>query len=108
MKNFIQPGANITVVAPGLVASGDGVLIGSLFGVATGDAESGAEVTLVRHGVFSLPKLSAQAWTVGEKIYWDGSECTTVVSTNKLIGVAVEIAADPSATGKVVLDGTAR
>lgn len=108
MKNFIQPGVNLTVVATATVVSGDGVLIGSLFGVATGGAAIGENVTLVRHGVFSLPKLSAQAWTVGQKIYWDGSECTTVVSTNKLIGVAVEVAADPTDVGLVVLDGAAR
>lgn len=38
MRNFVQPGLNVTVIASGGVSSGDGVLIGSLFGVATGDA----------------------------------------------------------------------
>ncbi|MDR6264888.1 DUF2190 family protein [Roseobacter sp. N2S] len=108
MKNFIQTGANISVIAAAAADAGDPVLMGSLFGVATSDAAIGETVTLVRTGVFELPKTSAQAWTVGAKIYFDGSACTTVVSTNKLIGVAVQSAADPSATGIVLLDGAAR
>lgn len=108
MKNFIQTGANISVIAAAAASAGDPVLMGALFGVATSDAAIGETVTLVRGGVFELPKTSAQAWTVGAKIYFDGTECTTVVSTNKLIGVAVAAAADPSATGIVLLDGAAR
>ena len=107
MKNYIQAGENITVAAPADVNAGDGVLIGSLFGVATGKALSGANVTIVRRGVFTLPKTSAQAWTVGAKIYWTGTECTTTASGNTLIGLAIQAAADPSATGTVLLDGGA-
>jgi len=109
MKNFIQPGENISVPAPADVASGAGVLVGSLFGVSTGAALSGESVTLVRRGVFELPKISAQAWTVGAKIYWNNTakECTTVTSGNTLVGLAVQAAADPSDTGIVLLDGGA-
>lgn len=108
MKNYVQAGKNISIIAAAAAASGDPVLVGSLFGVATGKAAIGDTVTLTREGVFELKKTSAQAWTVGQKIYFDGTECTTVVSTNKLIGVAVQVAADPSATGFVLLDGAAR
>ncbi len=105
MKNYIQPGEKITVPAPAAVASGDGVLVGSLFGVAATAAASGADVTIVRKGVFSLKKLSAQAWTLGAKVYWDNTnaQCTTVASGNTLIGHAAAAAADPSATGVVIL-----
>ena len=47
MKNYIQPGDTIAAIAPATVLSGAGVLIGSLFGVASGDAASGAEVLLM-------------------------------------------------------------
>ena len=44
-KNYIQPGHTITVAAPtGGVLSGDGVLIGTLFGIAQYDAVEGADV----------------------------------------------------------------
>lgn len=108
MKNYIQPGANLTVVAPADVTSGAGVKVGVLFGVAQGDALSGADVVICAEGVFELPKTSAQAWTVGAAIYWTGSACTTATTAgNLLIGVAVAAAANPSATGIVRLNGAA-
>lgn len=110
MKNFIQAGDNITVTAPYDVTAGGGVLVGSLFGIAVGDATSGDKVTIVRKGVFSHAKTSAQAWTFGAKIYWDATNkvFTTTATSNTLVGVAVAAAANPSATGKVLLDGAAR
>jgi predicted RecA/RadA family phage recombinase len=38
MKNFVQPGNTITLTAPYAVASGDGLLVGYIFGVAAGTA----------------------------------------------------------------------
>jgi len=109
-KKYIQPGNEITwtnedVTGAADVASGDGVVAGSLFGVAQTDIAVGDSGTLALIGVWELPKVSAQAWDVGDKIYWvaaDG-ECTTTAGSNKLIGVAIEAAANPSATGKVRL-----
>lgn len=107
MRNFVQPGNTVTVAAPYALASGAGALVGTLFGVASGAADNGAEVELVTEGVFELPKLSAQAWTVGAVIYWDNTNkwCTTVVGSNVAIGKALAVAANPSATGIVRLSG---
>jgi predicted RecA/RadA family phage recombinase len=108
MKNQILPGNTTDVAAPYAVLSGGGCLVGSLFGVAAYDAAITATVTLYHTGAFNLTKLSAQAWTVGALIYWDDAakNCTTVVATNKLIGVAVKVAANPSAAGWVRLNGS--
>jgi len=107
MKNYVQDGKIITVTAPsGGVVSGQGVLIGAgLFGVAQKTAAQGTPVALVTRGVFTLPKTSAQAWTVGALIYWDSDpgECTTTSTDNTIIGVAVAVAANPSATGTVLV-----
>lgn len=110
MKNFVQPGEHITVPAPADVISGQLVVSGALVGVAQFDAASGEEVVLVRRGVFDLPKTGAQAWTVGAKVYWNGTDAvlTTAASGNTLVGVAVLPAANPSDTGRVLLDGTVR
>ncbi len=110
MKNFKQPGDVVTIVAAAVLASGVGVLTGALFGVTQAAAASGAEVEVKRTGVFELPKTSAQAWTVGVKIYWDDTAkvCTTSNSSTTLIGCAAAIAANPSAVGLVLLDGTVR
>lgn len=110
MKNYIQPGNSISwtnedVTGAADVASGDGVVAGSIFGVAKVDIPVGESGELDLVGVFSLAKVSAQAWTYGQRVYFDAStgEATTTASSNKLIGVAVEAAANPSATGKVRL-----
>lgn len=77
------------------MTTGDGLLVGSIFGVAAGDAASGATVEAALTGVFDLTKIGSQAWTVGAKIYWDDTNkrCTTVATDNTLIGVAVEAVA---------------
>ena len=110
MKNYIQTGGVVTVTAAADVVSGAGVLVGAIFGVAQADAKSGTEVSLVRGGAFELPKTSAQAWTVGAKVYWDDTAkvVTTTATANTLIGAALVAAANPSATGIVLLDGAVR
>lgn len=106
MKNYIQPGDTVTVSAPATVASGAGVLVGSLFGVACGAAASGAEVEVKTTGVFELPKTSALAISVGDLIYWDNTaKEVNKTNTNKAIGVAVSAAANPSASVLVRLNG---
>lgn len=106
-KNYIQPGSTVTVPAPADVASGAGVLIGTLFGVAQGAALSGAEVEIKTDGVWEFPKTSAQAWTVGAAIYWDDTSkvMTTSASSTTLVGKALAVAANPSPTGIVRLSG---
>ena len=108
MKNFIQAGEVVEAIAPYDVASGDGVLLGTLFGYATHAALSGKPVNIKTRGVFEGKKTSAQAWaTVGLAIYWDNTakELTTTVSTNALVGKNLAAAANPSATGIVRLNG---
>ena len=57
MRNYVQEGETVTVAAPtGGVKSGDGVLVGALFGVACFDALQTAEVEIQTEGVFDLPK----------------------------------------------------
>jgi predicted RecA/RadA family phage recombinase len=106
MKNKIQDGSNLTVTAAANITSGDGVRMGMLFGVAQATVLSGADVVLATEGVFELPKLSAQAWTVGQAIFWTGTQCTTVTTGNLFIGVATAVAVNPSATGLVRLNGS--
>ena len=110
MKNYVQPGSTLTLTAPYAVTSGDGLLVGSIFGVAAGDAASGATVETALTGIFDLTKIGSQAWTVGAKVYWDDTNkrCTTVATDNSLIGVAVEAVAGGAGDtiGRVRLNGT--
>ena len=111
MKNFIAVGNAIEFTAGADVGSGDGVLFGSIFGVAAGDVASGARGVLNVTGIFDLPKAPSQAWTEGVKVYWDDTNkrCTTAVTSNTLIGVAVKAVGGTAdeTTGRVRLNGAA-
>lgn len=104
----VSDGCTLTVAAPYDVASGAGALVGSIFGVAHDAALSGADVVLNLTGEYTLAKTSAQAWTVGARIYWDDTNkvCTTTATSNKFIGNATAVAANPSGTGSVRLSGS--
>ena len=107
MKNYVQPGNTITLTAPtGGVASGAGVLVGTLFGVCAYDAAAGAEVEVEVVGVFELAKASG-AITEGAKVYWDATakNVTTTASGNTLVGAAVRAAATGDAKARIRLNG---
>ena len=91
MKNYVQPGNTVTLTAPYAVASGDGLLVGSIFGVAAGTAALGDAVEAALTGVYDLKKVASQAWAAGDKVYWDNTakEATKTTTSNTLIGVAV-------------------
>jgi predicted RecA/RadA family phage recombinase len=104
--NYIAPGDIVTLVATETTVSGDGVKNGLLFGVAITDAGSGDNVECKTTGIWRLPKVSTQEWTVGVQIYWDdGNDRCTTVDNNVPIGVAVAATTNPSATGLVRLTG---
>lgn len=109
MKSFVQPGHVMTVTVSADTKSGDFVLAGAMFGVASCDALAGTDVEIVVGGVHDgQPKVSAQAWTQGAALYWDATakNFTTVATNNTKVGVAALAAANPSATGRVRLNGS--
>jgi predicted RecA/RadA family phage recombinase len=71
MKSFVHRGHSLPLIAPYAVASGAPFKVGSLVAVAVTAAATSAAVEGMPEGVFQLPKVSAQAWVVGDKIYWD-------------------------------------
>lgn len=105
-SNYVAPGDVVVVTSPASYSSGDGVLLGQFFGIALTDGGSGDDLPIQLTGVWDIAKTSAQAWAVGDAIYWDDatSLCTTA-NTGINIGVAVAVAANPSATGRVRLAG---
>lgn len=108
MKGYVQPGEvlEFTAVAPGAV-SGTGQKIGDILVIAAITAATGQPFTGLRTGVVEHAKLSAQAWTEGQQINWDDTNkrFTSVTTGNFKAGVAAKVAANPSATGFVVLAG---
>jgi predicted RecA/RadA family phage recombinase len=108
MKNYIQPGTNLTMPTPETVSAGQAILIGSIFGVAASDAVIGNNLDLVTEGVFTLPKANVSL-TLGAKLYWDDAakKVTTVAAGNAYIGTAVEAVATVALTAPVRLNGVA-
>lgn len=106
MKNYVYSGRTITVTAPaGGVSSGDGVLIGSIFGVAQHDAAEGADLELLTEGVVDLPKAAPLAMTVGDRLFWNTTDkaLDKTATAQVCVGLAVAAAADADTTVQVKL-----
>ena len=110
MAKRLQEGENLTVVAPYALTSGDGCLVGSLFGIANNTVASGANVEITLEGVFPITAVSADTATVGTKAYWDNAakKATVTSAGGVLIGAFTytKIAGDLQAF--VYLDGAIR
>jgi predicted RecA/RadA family phage recombinase len=110
MKNYIQEGRIITVTTPvGGVNSGDAVVIGALFGVATKTAAAGETVAIATEGVFDLPKLASAVIAAGDTVAWDDAakQINTPATGRYSIGIAIEAAGNGATTVRVRLDGIA-
>ena len=104
--NFVQPGRHIAVTAPtGGTLSGEGVLIGTLFGIAQYDAAEGAEVEVLTEGVVEIGKTSALAISVGDRLFWDATNkvVNKTATAQVCVGIAVSAAANPSSTVRMKL-----
>jgi predicted RecA/RadA family phage recombinase len=108
MNNFSQPAESYEFTAPaGGVVSGTGVKIGDLLVIAEVTVAAGVRFNGLRIGCVEHAKLSAQAWAEGQQVNWDDTakRFTTVTTGNFRAGVAGRVAANPSATGFVILHG---
>lgn len=112
MKNFVQNGKIVTVTSPYALSSGDGALVGVMFGVAAADYANGAtDAELQMEGVFDIKRTTgaSTAWTEGAIIYWDNTAktITKTVGSNTKIGVAVlPLPVDADLLGRVRLNGS--
>jgi predicted RecA/RadA family phage recombinase len=77
---------------------------GPLVVVPEADAAAGVDVSCCLLCVGTFPKVSAQAWTAGDVLYWDtvSEAFTNVAGVYKSVGIAFADAANPSSTGDVV------
>ena len=105
MKTFIQPGDSLTVTAPYAVTSGQGVLVGALFGIAAFDAAISTLVEVQTKGVFDVTKEPALAITAGARVFWDNTNrrITTTATSNFQVGIATQAALAADTTVRVLL-----
>jgi len=91
---YVQAGDVVNFTTAGAVASGAVVKMANTLGVALASASgSGVVIPVAIEGVFTVPKVSAAVFAVGEKLIWD-------VSANGGAGEFDDSAATP-ATGDV-------
>ena len=107
MRNFVQPGDSLPLAVPyaGGALSGQGVLVGALFGVAAFDGAQNAAVECQTKGVFDLAKEPALAITAGARLFWDNTNrrLTTTAAGNHQVGIATQAALAADATVRAVL-----
>ncbi len=94
MKNFVQPGNTIDIIAPsGGIVSGVGVRIVSLFGYAIATVAQTLPGVLQVEGVVDAAKLTADVMPVGTKVNWNNSNKELQLATSDLDGVATVVVA---------------
>ena len=104
---FVHAGESIDYLPASAVAAGDVIVLSDLVGVAKLDVSANALGALAVSGVFDFAKQSGAAVTfaIGDKAYWDDANDVAVTTdgagANKLIGKAVQAAADNDATVRV-------
>ena len=108
MKNSIQDGEVLALAAPYAVSSGGGALIGAIFGVAVTTLANGDVGNFQLEGVYTLPKATGAAATLGAKAYWNDTNknVTATASTNTLIGVFVAAYASGDTSALVRLNAS--
>jgi len=109
MKNFVQTGNTLTFTAADPVTSGQGVVMGALFGIAATSAAAGVPFEASLTGVYTLPKAEDDI-AAGAALYWDDAEGLVTTDDdeggNLLIGAATEAAGTGAASVPVRLNGT--
>ena len=107
MNNYVQHGCVLDLDPGATVAAGTGHLFGAaLFGVAAVDAVSGTASSFVMEGVVTIAKTSALAISVGDRLFWDATNSVVNKTTTaqQQVGIAVEAAANPSRTVKMLIE----
>lgn len=110
MKTYIQNGHVITVPTPsGGVASGEGLIVGNIFGIAAYTSAEGDPVELGTTGVYQPPKATAAVLAVGARVAWDNTakQVNTPGAGRFPIGIATEAVGNGITSAAVRLDGSA-
>lgn len=108
MKNFVQSGKYLEITAPAAIASGEGVLIGDLFGVAVTDIANTENGILAVDGVYKIAKAIdvGSGGTIWAPAYFDATQkkVTAIATGNTQIGLFTETTLDAATSASVLLD----
>jgi len=100
-------GGRLAFTAGANLTAGDGLLVEDAFGVVEETVLSGNPAAILVLGTYTLPKVAADSWGPGKRLYWDAgaSKLTTTSAGNRTAGVAAATAAVASTTASVTLSG---
>lgn len=106
MKNAIQAGVTLSLLAAAAILSGEAVLVGKIFGVAVANVAAGQQGEFETEGVFELPALGTDVAAQGAILYWDAvnKRLTTTAAGNTRVGVAVVAKAAGPAVATIKID----
>ncbi len=105
-KNFVKPADHLPLVCPyATVASGQGMLVGIIFGVALYDAVTGGTVEVATEGEWVITALSTDVVTAGAAAYWDNTNrrITSTSTGNTLVGAFTKAKANAETTAQIKL-----
>jgi predicted RecA/RadA family phage recombinase len=89
MKTYKGKGNVITAAAETDIVSGGVVIVGSLIGIATNDADTGESVAVSIEGIYEVPKEAGLAVDQGDKLFWhEGNGVATTTDTGVFLGHA--------------------
>lgn len=95
MKNHIQKGEYLDVLASAAYTSGQLVIEGNLVGVAVADIASGAVGAIATEGVYSFEKEAAATLVQGDVAYYDtATKKLDATNTNPAVGHVVAVSAN--------------
>jgi predicted RecA/RadA family phage recombinase len=110
LRNFVQSGEVIAITAAAAIKAGDGVVVGTIFGIAATDGAIGDTVQIQVEGVFELPKVAAVAMNQGARAYWNVAAGQVVAAPGAgicTIGAVTEAAGSSAPSCRVRLDESA-
>lgn len=105
MKNYVQDGRALDLVAPYAVTSGGGMKVGAIIAIAACDAALSAVVAGYTTGVYDATSDTGTAWAVGDVVYWDDAakRFTKTTTSNTKAGYAVAAKLAGDVTGRISL-----
>ena len=105
--NYVRDDDILELTAPYDCTSGQGALVGSIFGIALAAVKSSATGQFQVEGVWTLPKTTPLAINVGDLVYWDNTNkvVNKTSSAQKLVGAATSAAGSSDTTVNVRLNG---
>lgn len=108
MKNYVNSGARVTLVAAAIALSGNVVVVGTMFGVAANNAQVGDDLVIDTVGVFDLTAKVADTATIGAVAYWDDTAkaVTTTATNNTKIGVFIAAKVGATAVARIRLNSS--